>query len=112
MNITEMGFQAFREKLSKDEGIIFLGAGGELKEWFQVIDVWKEEDIVPKESKFEDLFKEVILLKTSGGRRDLVFVFEDQTPFNLGKLAMWRLRWGDCSWISDYLTNYVSQHEG
>jgi hypothetical protein len=28
----------------------------------------------------------------------------------MGKLAIWRLAFGNCSWISDYLVNYADQH--
>jgi len=49
-------------------------------------------------------------LKTSGGRTDLVLMFNNGDALNVGKLAMWRLRYGDASWVSDYIVNYAKQH--
>jgi len=60
----------------------------------------------------EENFKLPILeLTTSGGRVDLAFVFQEKTKIDMGKLAMWRLRFGDCSWITDYQINYANQHQ-
>ena len=50
------------------------------------------------------------LLTTTSGRRDLVMFFTNPSNLNIGKLALWRLRFGDCSWISVYLVNYADQH--
>jgi hypothetical protein len=37
-------------------------------------------------------------------------LFNKNGKHNIGKMAMWRLRFGDCSWVSDYIINYASQH--
>jgi len=36
-------------------------------------------------------------LKTTGGRTDLVMIFKTKSQLELGKLAMWRLKFGDAS---------------
>jgi hypothetical protein len=85
MVISEVTF----DKLPKaKEGIVLMGAGGDLNEWV----------------------KGVIVLKTSGGRTDLLLVIPDSSTLQIGKLAMWRLRFGDASWLSDYKFNYADQH--
>ena len=91
----------------RKEGIIFLGAGGDLKEWVQgVTSELENQGIVSDMSWFDDVYT----VTTSGGRTDLVFTFNRKHKINIGKLAMWRLQWGDASWISDYLVNYAGQH--
>lgn len=53
-------------------------------------------------------FKEVYTWETTGGRRELAFMFVPE--LHIGKLSMWRLRFGDCSWLSDYVVNYEKQN--
>lgn len=91
----------------RKEGIIFLGAGGDLKEWVRgVTSELETQGIVSDQSWFDDVYT----VTTSGGRTDLVFTFNPKHKINIGKLAIWRLQWGDASWISDYLVNYADQH--
>ena len=71
--------------------------------------MWKEEKHTTAKN-VEEVFSDAYLMKTSGGRKDLALVFNDNAPINSSRLAMWRLRFGDCSWVSDYKTNYASQH--
>lgn len=89
------------------EGLVFLGCANP-ESWVSGInDLWsKEGQISP------DWFGTPYLLTTSGGRIDLVFPFSPacNTMIDIGKLAIWRLRFGDCSWISDYKVNYTNQH--
>lgn len=50
-------------------------------------------------------------LETTGGRIDLALVFNNKRDaLNIGKLAIWRINFGDASWISDYLDNYYDQY--
>ena len=91
----------------RKEGIVFLGAGGDLKEWVQgVTGELQNQGIVSDMSWFDDVYT----VTTSGGRTDLVFTFNRKHKINIGKLAIWRLEWGDASWVSDYLENYAGQH--
>jgi len=91
----------------RKEGIVFLGAGGDLKEWVSgVTSELKNQGIVSDPSWFDDVYT----VTTSGGRTDLVFTFNRKHKINIGKLAVWRLHWGDASWVSDYLVNYAGQH--
>lgn len=98
----------FNDLLDIPEGLILLGCGGDLNEWINgVLDILFEKEII--ESK--DDFGEPVCLTTSGGRIDLVFPFAENNKINIGKLAMWRLQFGDASWASDYIVNYEDQHE-
>jgi len=91
----------------RKEGIVFLGAGGDLKEWVRgVTSELKNQGIVSDMSWFDDVYT----VTSSGGRTDLVFTFNRKHKINIGKLALWRLEWGDASWVSDYLVNYAGQH--
>ena len=92
------------------EGIVIMGAGGDPSEWIDgIFNMWKEEGIAGGNSA-ADAFDGQLVLTTTGGRTDLVLPFKDGADLNIGKMAMWRLRFGDCSWISDYKDNYAEQH--
>lgn len=91
------------------EGIIFLGAGGDLNEWINGInDILNSEEIGTGE--IEDKFSGVYQTETTGGRTDLILIFKKESKLSMGKLAMWRLRFGDASWLSDYVVNYAKHH--
>jgi len=109
LKIEPVIFDQFKSKVGRDEGIVLLGTGAPLQGWIDgVVEEWQKEGYTT--SPAEDLFSAVYKLTTSGGRTDLALVFARKTDLDFGKLAMWRLRFGDCSWISDYLDNYASQH--
>ena len=88
--------------LKGTEGLVFLGCGGDLDEWTNGIKLMLPTDC-------QGVFGEFSLLVSSGGRHDLVLPILDgeNTPMSL---IAWRLRFGDCSWISDYRVNYRDHH--
>lgn len=92
------------------EGIVILGAGGSPNEWTDGIFELLQKEGITKAQSIEEVFEDAMLLKTTGGRTDLAMVFTENADLEMGKLAMWRLRFGDCSWISDYVENYAGQH--
>ena len=107
-------FDKFKELMirSKSGGIVLLGARGSgADEWINgVADLLSKEGISATPDP-KGIWRGAYLLKTTGGRTDLALVFNDQKAvLNMGKMAMWRLRFGECSWISDYLVNYAKQH--
>ena len=108
-------FDTFNEIVTrgKFEGIVLMGAGGSLDEWITgVTDILKEKDIVTTGDP-QDSFMGAYELTTTGGRTDLALVFSNKKKqIKIGKLAQWRLKFGDTSWISDYVVNYADQHEG
>jgi len=108
VNIETIPFQTLKNETENKEGIVCLGCGGELSAWVDgVTKVLNDESIAAGTP--EQLWDKVYKIETSGGRIDLAFVMSN-TPglFNGDKMAMWRLRFGDCSWISDYKTNYAT----
>lgn len=94
------------DDLPKDkEGLVFLGAGGNPQKWIDgVTNILKKKKIAPDDYAFEG----ALVLKTSEGRTDLCLLLAEGV--NAGRLALWRLEFGDCSWLSDYLVNYRGQH--
>jgi len=109
--IQDSTFSTLSELSKNSEGIVLLGAGGELTEWITgVSDILKKEGVTDGDVK--DNFSEFHKLTTSGGRTDLLMLFSNTHKLNIGKMAMWRLRFGDCSWLSDYVVNYRDQHNG
>lgn len=98
------------DQLPDSEGLVLLGAGGDPREWINgVFGIWQEEGLTTAQSP-EEVFSDAYMLKTTGGRTDLVLPFSNGAKLAMGKLAMWRLRFGDASWISDYKDNYAGQH--
>jgi hypothetical protein len=113
MKVENIEFLSFESKMKKqmDDGIVLLGCGGDPQEWIQgVTQVLRKEEIIDSEVTSEKAWKEAFLLTTTGGRHDIALTFNSNTAFNISKMAMWRLQFGDCSWISDYTVNYVDQH--
>jgi len=98
--IIETTLSGIQELLVKKEAIVFMGCGGDLYEWIQGI-TKQTKDMV-------DPVKQWYSIKTTGGRIDLVMPL----PINvdLGRLAVWKIGFGDCSWWSDYKINYKNQH--
>jgi len=97
----------FDDLLNLPDGLVLLGTGGDLQQWIDgVVGVWNEEGLV--EGPPEEVISNVYKLTTTGGRIDLVLIFKK--GFDINKLAMWRLGFGDASWVSDYKDNYRGQH--
>lgn len=92
-----------------DEGLVFLGCQ-DPEEWVEGLNkLWIQDGVVDP-----TWFDAPFVITTTGGRRDIVFpfsaVYHHQPAQKVATLAMWRLRFGDCSWISDYRVNYRDQH--
>ncbi len=108
MKVTTAPFSKLCE--TDKEGVVLLGAGGNPQDWIDgVFKLWREEGHTTA-TKVSEVFAKAYLMKTSGGRTDLALIWKPKAPINIGRLAMWRLRFGDCSWISDYKVNYAKQH--
>lgn len=93
-------------KKYKNEGLVLMGCGGSLNEWVEgVQEILKDENIATSSD-----FDEAVSLETSGGRVDILLPFAEKNKIKIGALAMWRLKFGDASWLSDYTVNYKDQH--
>jgi len=51
-------------------------------------------------------FGEFYKMVSTGGRMDLVMMFGEKNELDIGRFAMWRLNFGDASWLSDFFVNY------
>ena len=99
-NYHEMGF-----------GMVILGAGGKLQDWAEGIGAELiKQGIVTETNQAQYVFKQYYLLEGNiegeDGRQDLVLIFSEKVKINGGVLAMWRLRFGDISWVDDFIVNY------
>jgi len=109
-NIAEIPFSEL--KTIKDFGMVVLGAGGDVQEWIDGISKELiESKIVQDEEVFEKAYKVTGNIKGKGGRLDLVLIFSNKAKPNIGKLALWRLRFGDVSWLDDFIVNYKKDYE-
>lgn len=102
-------------EIPKTFGIVILGAGGKLLDWINGInDLWIEEKIVPKNITPINWVKRAYLLSDnvngSGGRKDLVIEMKNVPGLSVGRLSMWRLRFGSVSWIDDFIVNYQKDY--
>ena len=100
----------FKDLKNAEEGIVLLGAGGDIHEWINGVSKTLFDRGIAETKEPEKLWKSATKLTTTGGRTDLVLEFSKVDNFDLQKLAIWRISFGDCSWISDYKVNYIGQH--
>ena len=91
------------------EGIVLLGAGGNHNEWVDGVTKILKKEKIAKSDDASKVFEDIYTVTTSGGRRDIVLTFKEPSDLHIGKMAMWRLAFGDCSWLSDYVVNYKKQ---
>jgi hypothetical protein len=58
------------------------------------------------EEIFANPVTEIYLLPVQGDRTDIVMVYGAEQKPDMGRMAMWRLKWaGDISWLEDYVVN-------
>jgi len=112
--IEKKSYEEFRELTVNEEGLVLLGCGGNLEEWVNGVSQVLLQNKCADTKEPEELFSNFIHLTTSGGRNDLALVFKKDAPIHIGIMvhigimAIWRLSFGNCSWISDYVVNYAS----
>ncbi len=107
----EISFDEFKSIVKDLEGLVLLGAGGDLNDWIKGVSEDLHEKGIAASDKPSDLWSAAYVLTTSGGRTDLALIFNNKSnALSVGKLAMWRLQFGDASWVSDYIVNYAKQH--
>lgn len=111
----EIKFNDFKDQMieRKKEGIVLLGCdvSNGVEEFIEGLgSMLKEHDIIETEVP-DELWSDIYLLTTTGGRNDLAYVFKNQAKFNMGAFALWNVRAGNkTSWISDYIDNYADHH--
>jgi hypothetical protein len=110
MEVKQVSFEEFRNSVKDKEGIVLLGAGGDPMEWINgVTNILQTKEIVKCDE--EELWLEAYSMQRGPNRTDLALVFNplgfEFKLIDLSKMAMWRIQFGDCSWISDYLVNFA-----
>lgn len=91
------------------EGVVLLGAGGDPNEWINgVLGMWKAEGISTS-ADLEAVLESALILKSTMGRTDIALL-PKMNAVDISRMAMWRLRFGDCSWVSDFVVNYKSHY--
>lgn len=112
MNITTKTFAEFAEDQKKHFGIVILGAGEPHQEWVDGISkMLLDEKIYPVEPVFDTAYILSDNALETEGRTDLVLYFSKEADANVGKLAMWRLRFGNCSWMDDFIVNHAADYK-
>jgi len=106
VNIARKPFSDLKNE--KRFGMVVTGAGEPLDGWISGIsELLVDEGIV--KCNASDVFDDAYLLsdnvKGDEGRHDLVIIFSDKAKPDIGKLAMWRLRFGSVMWIEDFIAD-------
>lgn len=110
MKVIEMNFEQVKEQFKEQEGLVLLGCGGDLNEWIDGVTEVLNEEGITKIKSAKKLWSKIYTMTTTGGRIDLLLLFNNPSNLDIGKMAMWRLRFGDASWWSDYMVNYAKHH--
>ena len=110
----EIGTKTFEDGIRYNDnfGMVIMGAGGDHNEWVEGIEgILKEHEIVSKEfATFSEAYVLSDNVNGSEGRCDLVVIFSEDAQPVIGKLALWRLSFGDISWIDDFCDNYSGDY--
>lgn len=95
-------------QMSKQEGLIIQGCGGDLKEWIDGInDLLTKGNILLEGTKFKE---EDCYAFRNNKTTNLLFPFSENIKLNMGKLAIWRIGTHPQfrgTWLSDYVPNYL-----
>lgn len=99
-------FDEFMTGYQERLGLVILGAGGSISEWVDGISKILVETCEATMPVFSETFTLTGNIRGSKGRTDLVLILPEDTTINVGKLAIFRIQYGDASWIDDFIRNY------
>ena len=104
MSVTDIKAEELRLK-SGEEGLVFQGCGGVVKEWVEGINkLLKNEQILKNGTELDKCYR-----FENHGLTNLYFPFGN-AELDMGKLAIWRIKTRPvfgCMWLSDYVDNYL-----
>lgn len=106
MEISVKSFQEFRANYSDKLGLVLLGAGEPHEEWSSGLADLLVDECDAVQPVFSEAFALSGNVRGPKGRTDLVLVVSPESKVNVGKLAMFRIRFGDASWLDDFAVNY------
>lgn len=96
---------------SKNLGMVVMGAGQPWEEWVKGIsDILLDEKIIKQIPCFESAYVLSDNIIGSKGRTDLVLFFTESSKPDVGKLAIWRIRFGSVSWTDDFIVNHGTDY--
>ncbi len=107
--VTRKHFSALQE-YGHDLGLVVLGAGEPQQEWVNGIADLLVKSGIAQAPVFSDAFIIDGNVRGSEGRIDLALIFSKESKPNVGKLAMWRIQFGDASWIYDFVVNHENDY--
>lgn len=109
IDIKKMKFGEYYELVkNKEEGIVFLGCSNYQGYIDGIVSDLKENIVITDD--VNDPWKEIILLETTGGRQDLVFIMDKDIKFDMGRFAITRFQLPKNNWISDHIVNYRNDY--
>src|SRR5271170_4789240 len=128
MEVGTKTFAEFVEDRKTRFGMVITGAGEPYEEWLDGIsallyqegivkpvgesnlEIAKDSYTIPSPQQCFDLAY-VLTDNVKGplGRTDLVLFFNKDANPDVGKLAIWRLKFGSCMWTDDFVDNHHNE---
>ena len=110
MQIGTKTFAEFNEDRKTRFGMVITGAGEPYEEWLDGINkLLYEENILTLTPCFDLAYILSDNVKGKNGRTDLVLFFNKDANPDVGKLAIWRLKFGSCMWTDDFVDNHHNE---
>jgi hypothetical protein len=92
MDLEKIDFKTARKNLKEKEGLVCMGCG-QPEGWIKCISEVLKEEKIAKSNNPDELFEKIYELTTKKGRTDLLFLFKTNNPLDIGKMAIWRIKW-------------------
>jgi hypothetical protein len=109
----EIGTKTFAELVEDQKthfGMVITGAGQPYQEWVDGIsELLYGEGITKEHNCFDLAYTLSDNVKGQEGRTNLVIFFSETAKPEVGKLAIWRLKFGSCMWTEDFVDNHSNE---
>jgi hypothetical protein len=112
MEIGSKTFQEFVDDFSTQFGMVVTGAGAPLSSWVEgIAKNLRKEGITDIGKCFSSAYTLSGNVLGDDGRTDLVLVFDPMCMPEVGKLAMWRIRFGSIMWVEDFINSHGDDYD-
>jgi hypothetical protein len=108
----QVGHKPFSVLKYSDNGFVIMGAGEPHQEWVDGISKMLVEEGIAKAPVFSDAFIVDGNVAGANGRTDLALLFSGESKPDVDTLAMWRIRFGNTSWIDTFIQEYGKDYGG
>lgn len=118
MEIEKESYKDIIKTISKREGLVLCGTGGELQEWVDGVTKYLYDERAIKSNNPDEIWDRVIVFDTTSAkplRTDMLMLFpENSKMIDIGRMAIVRLQMNNeitrTSWLSDYIVNFKKDY--